>query len=251
MFLTLKLHYQLHVQYGCCCCLKIFIFKNIFYLLAFQHHVYYDSQALGPDSNIISAKKDAWLGKMVGMHSVGDHTAIELIGSDRPGLLSEIFAVLSNLQCNVIAAEMWTHKTRVACIVYVNDSATSGAVTDPSRLSAMENSLRNVLRASQDDVKGAHTSFSMGSTHVDRRLHQLMFADKDYENDSGEVEKNLIPFKPVITIELCEDKRYYVVNVKCKDRPKLLFDIVCTLTDMNFAVFHASVSSDGTYALQV
>lgn len=186
------------------------------------------------------------------MHSIGDHTAIELIGSDRPGLLSEVFAVLRNLQCNVIAAEMWTHNTRVACVVYVNDSSTSGAVNDPSRLSAMEQRLKNVLGACGDDVRGAHTSFSIGSTHVDRRLHQLMFADKDYENDSGVVETSAtVPFKPVITIELCEDKGYSVVNVKCKDRPKLLFDIVCTLTDMQFAVFHASVSSDGPYAIQV
>ena len=188
----------------------------------------------------------------MGMHSIDDHTAIELIGSDRPGLLSEIFAVLRNLQCNVIAAEMWAHNSRVACVVYVNDSTTSGAVNDPNRLSAMEQRLMNVLRGRGDDVKGAHTSFSIGSTHVDRRLHQLMFADKDYENDSGEVENTTtIPFKPVITIELCEDKGYSVVNVKCKDRPKLLFDIVCTLTDMQFAVFHASVSSNGPYASQV
>lgn len=207
-------------------------------------------KALGPESNILGTKRNAWLGKAVGMHSIGDHTAIELIGSDRPGLLSEIFAVLKNLQCNVIAAEMWTHNTRVACVVYVNDSTTSGAVNDPDRLSAMENSLRNVLRAHRNDVKGTCTSFSIGPMHVDRRLHQLMFADKDYENDSGDVEKNNIPFKPIITIELCEDKGYSVVNVKCKDRPKLLFDIVCTLTDMQFAVFHASVSSNGPYAQQ-
>lgn len=210
----------------------------------------YIEKALGPEGNILGTKKDYWLGKTVGMHSNGDHTAIELIGSDRPGLLSEIFAVLRNLQCNVVAAEMWTHNTRVACVVYVNDSKTSGAVNDPSRLSAMKNSLRNVLRARGDDVKGTHTNFSIGSTHVDRRLHQLMFADKDYENDCRDVEKNDISLKPVITIELCEDKGYSVVNVKCKDRPKLLFDIVCTLTDMQFAVFHASVSSDGVHAQQ-
>ncbi|XP_020253100.1 ACT domain-containing protein ACR3 isoform X2 [Asparagus officinalis] len=211
----------------------------------------YIEKALGPESNILPTKGDAWLDKMVGMHLVGDHTAIELIGSDRPGLLSEIFAVLQNLRCNVIAAEMWTHNTRVACVVYVNDSATSGAVNDSNRLSMIEQRLRYLLRGHGNDRKEVCTSFSIGSTHVDRRLHQLMFADRDYEDDSGEREKNTtLSFKPVITIEPCEDKGYSVVNVKCMDRPKLLFDIVCTLTDMQFAVFHASVSSDGPYALQ-
>lgn len=186
------------------------------------------------------------------MHSIGDHTAIELIGTDRPGLLSEIFAVLANLHCNIIAAEVWTHNMRVACVLYVNDETTSQAVDDPSRLSKMEEQLRNVLRGRGDDVRGARTSFSIGTTHVDRRLHQLMLADKDYEIGGSVTEGNeVISFRPVITIDHCVEKGYSVVNIKCKDRPKLLFDIVCTLTDMQFVVFHASVSSDGPYGLQV
>ena len=42
-------------------------------------------------------------------------TAIELTGTDRPGLLSEIFAVLSDLKCNVVEAEVWTHNRREGC----------------------------------------------------------------------------------------------------------------------------------------
>jgi len=34
-----------------------------------------------------------------------EHTTIELTGRDRPGLLSEVFAVLAHdLKCNVVAA---------------------------------------------------------------------------------------------------------------------------------------------------
>lgn len=185
------------------------------------------------------------------MHSFGSHVAIELIGTDRPGLLSEIFAVLANQHCNVVAAEVWTHKTRVACVIYINDEVSTQPMTDPNCMSAMEEKLRNVLRGG-DDLKGARTNFSVGSTHVDRRLHQLMLADKDYEGDDGVIdEKDGMLFKPIITVDHCEDKGYSVVNIKCKDRTKLLFDIVCTLTDMQFVVSHASVSSDGTYGLQV
>ncbi|WOL14220.1 ACT domain-containing protein ACR3 [Canna indica] len=206
----------------------------------------YIEKALGPES----IKTDSWPGKSVGMHSFGNHITIELIGTDRPGLLSEIFAVLANQHCNVVAAEVWTHKTRVACVIYINDETTSQPMDDPNRLSTMEEQLRNVLRGG-DDVKGSRTNFSMGSTHVDRRLHQLMLADEDYENDGGIIEeKEDILFRPVVTIDHCEDKGYSVVNIKCKDRSKLLFDIVCTLTDMHFVVSHASVSSDGPYGIQ-
>ncbi|PKA57132.1 starch phosphorylase [Apostasia shenzhenica] len=207
-------------------------------------------KALGPEGNIRGRNGSSWSGRTVGMHFIDDYTAIEVIGTDRPGLLSEIFAVLANLHCNVLAAEVWTHNMRVACVFYVNDEATSQAVSDPNRLSIMEEQLKNLLRACGDDVGRARTNLSTSSVHLDRRLHQLMFADKDYESDSREEEKSVITIRPVIKIDRCEDKGYSVVNIRCKDRPKLLFDIVCTLTDMQFVVFHASVSSDGAYALQ-
>ncbi|QHO24737.1 hypothetical protein HN51_048257 [Arachis hypogaea] len=36
----------------------------------------------------------------------------------------------------------------------------------------------------------------------------------------------------------------------CKDRPRLMFDTVCTLTDMQYVIFHASISSHEAYAFQ-
>ncbi|GAB2221004.1 hypothetical protein Droror1_Dr00012166 [Drosera rotundifolia] len=71
-------------------------------------------------------------------------------------------------------------------------------------------------------------------THRDRRLHKLMFEDRDYEKldgtEDGRVEdKNL---RPDITVINCVQKDYTVITMRTKDQPKLLFDIVCTLTDM-------------------
>lgn len=183
---------------------------------------------------------------------MGDHTVVELIGRDRPGLLSEISAILSNLHINVVAAEVWTHNRRVACVVYVNDDTTCRAVDDPTRLSAMKEQLKNILGGCEDDEKISRTSFSEGSTHIDRRLHQMLFADRDYEGGDFTAEADYPPsFQPKITIDRCEEKGYSVVSVRCKDRTKLMFDIVCTLTDMQYVVFHATISSDGPYASQV
>lgn len=78
-----------------------------------------------------------------------------------------------------------------------------------------------------------------------------MLADVETDADATGGPGEVFDVKPIVKIERCEEKAYSVVNVKCKDRPKLLFDIVCTLTDMQFVVFHASVTSDGTYGLQV
>ncbi|KAL2497154.1 ACT domain-containing protein ACR3 [Abeliophyllum distichum] len=186
----------------------------------------YIEKALGPKSYTSDILK-TWPGKRVGVNNIGDYTAIELIGRDRPGLL------------------------RIACILYVNDDTTLRTVDDASRLSALEEQLKNILCGCKNDEKVAHTSISVGSTHVDRRLHQLLFADRDYEGNCLATVPDCPPlFKPNITIDRCEEKGYSVVNVRCKDRPKLMFDIVCTLTDMQYVVFHATISSDGPYASQ-
>ena len=39
---------------------------------------------------------------------------------------------------------------------------------------------------------------------------------------------------------------YWVVDIQCKDRQKLLFDTVCTLADMGYDVYHATI--DGEHA---
>lgn len=125
-------------------------FMDVFHVLDKQGHkvtdektIQYIEKALGPGSNIPGATKGSNSpGRSVGMHSIGDHTAIELKGADRTGLLSEIFAVLAELQCNVMAAEVWTHRTRVACVVYVNDVSSGQAIEDACRLAGIEERLR-------------------------------------------------------------------------------------------------------------
>ena len=43
---------------------------------------------------------------------------------------------------------------------------------------------------------------------------------------------------------------YWLVAITCKDRNKLLFDTVCTLADMQYDVFHATIDSQGGVAMQ-
>uniref|UniRef100_A0A0D3H2J5 ACT domain-containing protein ACR n=1 Tax=Oryza barthii TaxID=65489 RepID=A0A0D3H2J5_9ORYZ len=94
-------------------------------------------------------------------------TAIELIGKDRPGLLSEVFAVLTDLKCNIVSSE---------------PSSASG------------------------DGGGRG--------------------------------------RPVVEVVDCAERGYTLVNVP------LLFDTVCTLTDMQYVVFHGTVIAEGSEAYQ-
>ena len=44
--------------------------------------------------------------------------------------------------------------------------------------------------------------------------------------------------------------KYWLVTIKCKDRSKLLFDTVCTLADMDYDVYHATIDSVKGDAMQ-
>ncbi|XP_072991501.1 ACT domain-containing protein ACR4-like isoform X2 [Typha latifolia] len=204
-------------------------------------------QSLGAKALRLQSSKSS-----VGIQAIAGHTSVELIGRDRPGLLSEVFAVLTDLKCNVVAAEVWTHNSRMASVVYVTDGATGGPINDSDWLDKIKVLLRYVLKGNRDK-RSAKTAISKGATHKERRLHQIMCADRDYNSEDEsleEEEETSDRNKPFVTVENCIEKEYTVVNVRCKDRPKLLFDTICTLTDMKFVVFHGTVITEGPEAHQ-
>lgn len=171
-------------------------------------------------------------------------TALELTGTDRVGLLSEVFAVLADLQCNIVEAKVWTHNGRIASLIYVKDCHSGSPIEDSQQIDRIEARLRNVLKG-DNDIRSAKTSVSLAVTHTERRLHQMMFADRDYEREPV---LQLNSDSPVVTVQHWAERGYSVVNVECKDRTKLLFDVVCTLTDMEYVVFHATIDTTGDRA---
>ncbi|XP_076895889.1 ACT domain-containing protein ACR6-like [Bidens hawaiensis] len=185
----------------------------------------------------------------VGLKPSNDYTVIELVGIDRPGLLSEVSAVLKNLGCNVVNAEIWTHNTRAAAVVHVTDDKTNHAVEDTKRLSTIKKLLCNVLKGNNDLKTAKVTLSAPGFVHRQRRLHQIMFAERDYEKVEKTDEKDN-KLKTRVTVLDCVEKDYTVVTMHCRDRPKLLFDIICTLTDMQYVVFHGVVHTEKMEAFQ-
>ncbi|KAI6692215.1 hypothetical protein NL676_019925 [Syzygium grande] len=201
-------------------------------------------QSLGPGIRSFRSLRSS-----VGVQAAMEHTTIELTGRDRPGLLSEVFAVLANLKCNVVAAEVWTHNSRMASVVYITDEVSSLPIDDPDRLAKIEQLLLFVLKGDRD-MKRANTAVTVGSTHTERRLHQLMYADRDYDVDGVDGGSAGDRNKLYVTVDNCTDKGYTVVNLRSPDRPKLIFDTVCTLTDMDYVVYHGTVIAEGPDAYQ-
>ncbi|XP_016202028.1 ACT domain-containing protein ACR8 [Arachis ipaensis] len=171
-------------------------------------------------------------------------TALELTGTDRVGLLSEVFAVLADLQCDVVEAKVWTHNGRIASLIYVKDCDSGSTIEDSQKINRIEVRLRNILKG-DNDIRSAKTTVALSVMHTERRLHQMMFADRDYERTP------ILKFtsdSPLVTVQNWAERGYSVVNVQCKDRIKLLFDLVCNLTDMEYVVFHATITTNGDQA---
>ncbi|XP_024368430.1 ACT domain-containing protein ACR3 isoform X3 [Physcomitrium patens] len=216
-----------------------------------------DEKLIGNIQKALSLQKKKWTaefqkcpGRSVGTQTISEHTAIELTGTDRPGLLSEVTAVLAEMSCRVNAAEVWTHNRRVACVMYVTDEDTLGPIENVRKLERILEKLNPIMQGC-DDEKVARSVVAESFTHVERRLHQLMLADHDSDPSvsqsqiSSRKQKN-----PNITVEIGSEKNYSVVKVQCLDRPKLLFDTVCTLTDLKYVVSHATIYPSGSYAVQ-
>nr|QDF82382.1 ACT domain-containing protein ACR6-like isoform X2 [Cymbidium goeringii] len=228
-------------------------FMDVFHVVDQDGNKLYDCEVIELIQQSLSSRGSTFrsLRQSVGIQAASKHISIELIGRDRPGLLSEIFAVLTDLKCNIVAAEVWTHNSRMASVVYITDEATGGPIDDSDRLAKIKQLLRYVLKGNKDK-QSAKTSISIGMTHTDRRLHQMMYDDRDYDRSDSSVldEARDDKIKLVVTVEHCVERGYTVVYVRSKDRPKLLFDTVCTLTDMQYVVFHATVISEGPKAYQ-
>ncbi|KAI3889981.1 hypothetical protein MKW92_035251 [Papaver armeniacum] len=231
--------------------------------------IHYIEQSLcggrrGDKTEVKEVTKRTCIGSIMrSLHASTDYTAFEFTAIDKPGLLSEISAVLAELGCNVAAAVVWTHKKRAASVLYIEDESNGGGpITSAERMLHVEEQLAIVVGAHHGKGERRTMKLVEGSpsdrVHTGRRLHQLMQADMHHEisrskdgTDSGKRRRsgsnNIVT---EVCIENCKEKGYTVVNVRCKDRPKLLFDTVCTLTDLGYVVFHAAISSRDSLAVQ-
>ncbi|KAJ4850002.1 DNA-directed RNA polymerase I subunit RPA2 [Turnera subulata] len=234
-------------------------------------------QAIGTTREIPSPPKaKAYINDLFEACHPSGHTAIEMSGTDRPGLFSEISAALADLHCNVVEAHAWSHNSRLACVAYVSDLSTDAPINDPQRLASIQDHLATVLRATTAPASlspgfgGCREVIKTGgfqggegiTTCVERRLHQLMLSGRDFDYN-GPPASSTSPRTPgsgqdgeeewrdtVVSIENCTQKGYSIVSIESRDRPRLMFDAVCTLTDMQYVIFHASIYSRDGYAFQ-
>ncbi|KAG8062461.1 hypothetical protein GUJ93_ZPchr0003g17179 [Zizania palustris] len=218
-----------------------------------------------------SPKFTTCLGNVVGPGGpdVSDCAALEFTVPDRPGLMSSITQVLVDNGCHVASGKAWTHSGRAAGVLYVTASA-DGVAPRPSRWACIERLVDTVVNAWEMTTGERHwvrmSAPVQGRVHTERRLHQLMHDDRDYESGPAPTPVDEDHFamgdkaattarlaccvETRVSIDSWEERGYAIVKMTSRDRPKLLFDTVCALTDMQYVVFHATVGSQGPFAIQ-
>ncbi|CAL4999939.1 unnamed protein product [Urochloa decumbens] len=173
-------------------------------------------------------------------------TCIELTGTDRPGLLSEVCAVLASLSCNIVKAEVWTHERRAAAVFQITDEITGLAIRDAGRLSRVQDLLRTVMHGDGRASSTCAGGVPVGAARAERRLHKLMLDDGGAGGEeavAGEDDR-CGRARPKVVVMDCTERQYTVVILRCRDRPKLLFDTLCALSDLHYVVFHGTVDAE-------
>ncbi|KAJ6743713.1 ACT DOMAIN-CONTAINING PROTEIN ACR2 [Salix viminalis] len=192
-----------------------------------------------------SPKARAYTNNVSRPDHLSEHTAIEMSGTDRPGLFSEISAALADLHCNIVEAHSWSHNACLACVAYISDDQSSHApIEDPRRLASIEDHFNHPTpcrhgaehryrtipdQEPRSENRGGGLLGGEGTgTNVERRLHQLMLSVRDFDGprtSSSSMNVNeRSGTKMAVSIENCDQKGYSIVSVECKDRPRLMFD---------------------------
>eukprot|EP01023_Acetabularia_acetabulum_P027109 TRINITY_DN25664_c1_g1_i1.p1 TRINITY_DN25664_c1_g1~~TRINITY_DN25664_c1_g1_i1.p1 ORF type:complete len:525 (-),score=87.52 TRINITY_DN25664_c1_g1_i1:154-1728(-) len=201
-------------------------------------------------------------------------TVFELSGSDRPGLLADITSFLSDNGCDVRSAAVWTHNGRVAFVFSVTEQGLP--VKDQQKLKALQKRMLEKIQVEDRDNATIDYSSVTGMVHHERRLHKLLLQEErkrwkkqqsslenftDSEEDVYETTQSdsgtatIAPHspnstllstyeslqKPHVRIQKDHQRGYWFVEVTCKDRTKLFFDTVCTLSDLDSDIYHASI----------
>lgn len=187
-------------------------------------------------------------------------TVFELAGSDKVGLLADVTHLLTQNGCEVRSAAVWTYNSRVAFVVSVLEK--NQPVKDRIKLERLHQLLAEKMDARGDCI--VNVSTVKGQIHYERRLHQLLLKEEEKGwqrmHGSGVFDQSVTTepatpsatfgknSKPEVVVQHYKHLNYWLVTVRCNDRHKLLFDTVCTLSDLNYDVYHSCVDCENDVA---
>lgn len=224
---------------------------------------------------VTEEKKLGVIRKVLSVQPIGrpgaasESVVLELAGKDSPGLLADVTTLLGKNGFDVEAASVWTYKSKAAFAISVSQG--DHRLIDYARLEALCQVMCDMMGGPGKGVATLHKV--QGEQQLEHRLHLLLLEeekkrfrskpDKDGSTAfllpppsprTAPTENPLQRYRspkhcyPDVTLKPMSRLGYWVVRVGCKDRDKLLFDVVCTFADMDYDVYHGTVDCDGKVA---
>jgi len=167
-------------------------------------------------------------------------TAIEVWGCDKPGLLSEITRLLVDNKLDLSNALVWTHKTRFAMILSLGEPMKGKEAKELQHY--LMTSLEGAEELAGTGELWIQVKPDVPERHLERRLHSLMIQNEPMEELEAHSGVD-------VDIYFENDSGYTVVRVESPDRPRLMFDTVCTLAETFVDVIHGCVEvKEGLYS---
>eukprot|EP01024_Parvocaulis_polyphysoides_P052687 TRINITY_DN5214_c4_g1_i1.p1 TRINITY_DN5214_c4_g1~~TRINITY_DN5214_c4_g1_i1.p1 ORF type:complete len:335 (-),score=60.07 TRINITY_DN5214_c4_g1_i1:146-1057(-) len=100
----------------------------------------------------------------------------------------------------------------------------------------MQNGLPETVNESDEELAEMSSSSRKNSqTIIPGSPNSTLFAEE------ADLYRSPKAAKPQISIQQDSQRGYWYVKVICKDRHKLFFDTVCTLSDLDYDIYHASI----------
>lgn len=238
-------------------------FVDDFYVTEADGRKVTDEKKLGVIRKVLSVEP-------LGRSSAASESAVlELAGKDSPGLLADVTTLLGKSGFSVQAASVWTYKSKAAFAISVSQG--NHGIIDYTRLEALCQVMQDMMGGQGKGVATMHKV--QGDQHLEHRLHLLLLEQekkrcRNKPENGGSAAISLPPPSPRVapgenpleqyrspkhcypdvTLKPMSRLGYWVVRVGCKDRDKLLFDVVCTFADMDYDVYHGTVDCDGKVA---
>eukprot|EP00899_Mesostigma_viride_P009711 jgi/Mesvir1/18741/Mv01250-RA.1 len=134
---------------------------------------------------VLNSTHPIMLRPMTNPEEVQEVSMLEIYGHRLHFLLPQVSSVLSRERCSISSASVWTHRLRMAAILYFTELPYGGPIRDEGRLTSIREQVAAIMQQSSDGAEGvARTKRVIAPTHQERRLHQLMM-DRGHTVEEG------------------------------------------------------------------
>ena len=233
-------------------------FVDVFHVTNVEGEKVRDRRTLERIENILDLNFDISPGVPSGGKYQGMNV-IEMLLRDEPGLLMRVSNAITKCQLNIFDTLLWSHEGYAAMLFTVAES--DQPVRTQKDLLALQRRLEQAIEIKNQKQESLFIQVDCcyDCLYVEKRFYRLKMKAFSIIERAQQQQQQQQSASPAtegrgrepemdITSRFDDQTRYTTLHVRTRDRPQLLFVTVCTLSDLNVDVFHATIDADSKWA---